>query len=183
VLSLYSGNSILVMPELGVHDPLKPGSAWFNVRYGLMMMPAAAVFGTYWLRSRSWQAVGVAALLATSLFSFATGDVITLIDGTRGTSGLQVGDVAQWLKIHVEPHERILTSTAFNNALAFTTSLKLEQFIHEGTDTYWKAALREPHLHADWIVMANGDIYLCMASVIPSWQLLFTIYSIVSRAS
>lgn len=158
VFSLHSGNSILVVPELGIHDPDKLSSAWFNVRYGLMMLPAAVIFGTYWLRRPVWHILAGLVIVGQSLVFFATDNVITQIDGTRGTSSLQVHEVAEWLKYTVQPGETILASIAYNNSLAFSTGLPLHQFIHEGTDRHWKKALSTPQHVADWIIMANGDV-------------------------
>jgi len=158
VLSLYSGNSILMTPELGLSDPQNPSSAWFNVRYGLMMLPAAAIWGTFFLKKRFWQIVVLLLLLTQSAYALTSSNIITLTDGTLGSSALAVSGEARWLSHHTQPDDLILTSIAYHSAFAFETGLPLRQFIHEGTDTLWQSALANPSPNTEWIIMMNGDV-------------------------
>lgn len=160
IVSLYLGHSILILPEMGVHITEEARTSWFNVRYGLMVMPAVAFFSAY-LASRDLLAKIVlsALIIIQPLLFLSSHNIITITDGVQGTSSLAVGDVAEYLEQHAaSPDELILTSISFNNALAFTAGLPLKKYIHEGTGKYWETSLSDPAIYATWIVMANGDV-------------------------
>jgi hypothetical protein len=158
IMSLYGGHSILMTPELGLADPSKPGSDWFNVRYGLVMLPAAAIFGTYYLKHRFWQVMIILWLVGQAYVSLAAMDMITLLDATHGSSSLTVDREAKWLARQVSQDDLIMLSLAHHNALAYETGMPLRQYIHEGTDKMWREALINPAATIEWLVMMNGDV-------------------------
>jgi len=160
VISLYFGHSILVLPELGFEATEGAKGLWFNVRYGLMILPAVAYFAGF-LASKDivYKVILTILIVVQPLVFLSTNDIITLTDGVIGTSSLEVGDVSEWVAQHVtDKEDLILTSISFNNAMAFSTGLPMRQFIHEGTGKYWETSLDNPSVYARWIVMANGDI-------------------------
>lgn len=160
VISLVLGFSILVVPELGVSVTTKASASWFNVRYGLMIIPAVAFFNAYLARKSVILKIALVALVVIQGLSFYhTKNIITLVDGVFGTSSLDVADVRDWLlRNATDPQSKILTSISFNNALAFSTGFPLKRFIHEGTGKYWTEALENPESLAEYVVMANGDV-------------------------
>ncbi len=160
ILSLYAGNSILVVPELGSSATQEAHTSWFNVRYGLMMVPAVAIFSAYLAsKARLIAVILLISIIAQAGLLYIRNDVITLTDGVIGTSSLDVGDASTWMRSEVASgNGHILTSIAYNNALAFSTGIPLKRFIHEGTGNYWSDSLTAPSKHATWIVMANGDV-------------------------
>lgn len=160
VISLFVGFSILVVPEIGPELTKQANSSWFNVRYGLMILPAVAFFSGYLTRKSILLKTILFALIVLEFFLFySKKNVITITDGVIGTSSLDVGDVRDWLVFNVRDKKGlILTSISYNNALAFSTGMHLKRFIHEGTGKYWSDSLKDPTTHAQWIVMANGDV-------------------------
>jgi hypothetical protein len=160
IVSLYAGNSILVVPQLGAYATQEAHTSWFNVRYGLMMVPAVAIFSAYLAsRARIIAVILLVSIVAQAGLLYLRNDVITLTDGVIGTSSLDVGDASNWLKKEVASKKgNVLTSIAYNNALAFSTGMPLKRFIHEGTGNYWSDSLTMPSKHAEWIIMANGDV-------------------------
>ncbi len=159
IISLYLGFSILVTPELGGSITQEAKTSWFNVRYGLMIIPAIAVFSSYLAKRKILQLVILFFLIAQSALFYLRNDVITITDGVLGTSSLDVGYTKDYLTNHASNSDAlILTSISFNNALAFSTGLPLKQFIHEGTGKYWSESMTHPEKYAQWIVMANGDV-------------------------
>lgn len=160
VISLIIGFSILIVPELGVKITTDAKSSWFNVRYGLMILPAVAFYASYFVRKSTILKALLFVVILAQFFSFIkTQNIITLTDGVIGTSSLNVGDVRDYLVTHAKGKDGlILTSIAFNNALAFSTGIPLSHFIHEGTGDYWTNALADPRREAEWIIMANGDV-------------------------
>lgn len=160
IVSLYWGHSILILPELGVNVTQEARGSWFNVRYGLVMLPAVAYFAGY-LASKGVveKVILVGLIIIQPLIFWQTKNIITITDGTQGTSSLNVADARDWLVENAgEDDGLILTSISFNNALAFSTGFKLKRFIHEGTGRYWETSLADPSVYAKWIVMANGDV-------------------------
>lgn len=160
VISLILGFSILIVPELGVKITQEASASWFNVRYGLMILPAVAFFASYIVRKSALLKVLLLVIIMLQFQSFYVGkNIITLTDGVSGTSSLNVKDVRDHLIATAKDREGlILTSIAFNNALAFSTGIPMKRFIHEGTGDYWTNALTDPRRQAKWIVMANGDV-------------------------
>lgn len=158
VLALYRGQSILMVPELGLSDPKDPASAWFNVRYGLVMLPAAAIWGTYFLRRKKWQIIVVLLLLGQATYSLASSDIVTLTDATKGSSALVVDQEANWLARQIKADELVMASLAYHNAFAYETGVLMKQFVHEGTDALWKESLENPASRVEWVVMMNGDV-------------------------
>jgi len=161
VISLYVGHSILVLPELGVSITEEARASWFNVRYGLMMLPAIAFFSAHLAAKDKLAKIVLLLLIVLQPIIFLrSNNIITITDGVQGTSSLNVGDVSDWLVDNAgeDESELILASISFHNALAFSTGMPLKRFIHEGTGYYWEESLVDPSIHARWIVMANGDV-------------------------
>jgi hypothetical protein len=166
VVALFMGFSIINVPKLNwLTSP--EGAQYFNVRYGIMALPLAALFIGYiagclnnipktGLR-RALLAILLAGILAQSFLLYRAG-VITVLDGLQGSSSFANNDLAEILKTHVGPGERVLLSTSFFNAVAFKSGLPLKQIIHEGVSRQWKPALTEPEKYATWLVLANGDV-------------------------
>lgn len=158
VLALYRGQSILMVPELGLFDPERPASAWFNVRYGLVMLPAAAIWGTYFLRKKKWQIIIVLLLLGQAAYSLTSSDIVTLTDATKGTSALVVDREAKWLAAHIQADELVMASLAYHNAFAYETGVLMKQFVHEGTDDLWRESLKDPSSRVEWVIMMKDDL-------------------------
>lgn len=160
VISLFLGISVLVVPELGVSITKQASASWFNVRYGLMILPAVAIFSAYFVKKNTLLKVILFLLIVMQFGLFYVNkDIITITDGVVGTSSLDVTDVRDWLVKNARNKDGlILTSISYNNALAFSTGMPLKRFIHEGTGKYWTESLADPTTHAQWIVMANGDV-------------------------
>jgi hypothetical protein len=153
VIALYLGHSVLFIQGLS-------GDTWFNIRYGLMMMPSLALFIGYLVHSqKSLRYVIVGLLLFVSFFTFANYDAVTIDDARVGASQKNVSDVSGWLNIHAKNTPGyILISAASHDAIIFSSGLPMARFIHEGTGTYWKSATKSPDRWARWIIMRTNDV-------------------------
>ncbi|OGG12581.1 hypothetical protein A3D77_04545 [Candidatus Gottesmanbacteria bacterium RIFCSPHIGHO2_02_FULL_39_11] len=160
VISLFIGFSVLVVPELGTNFTQEAQASWFNVRYGLMMIPAVAFFAAYLTKRRWWMKILLLFFIILQSYIFiSTNNVITITDGVIGTSALDVTDVKDWLVANTKDKEGlILASISYHNALAFSTGMPLKRFIHEGTGRYWEESLVDPTIYAKWIVVTSGDV-------------------------
>lgn len=152
VLALYMGHSVLFIQGIS-------GNTWFNVRYGIMMMPSIAIFIGYLvdrLSSLRWVFIGLLAFV--SFFAFANYDAVTIDDARVGSSQKNVSEVSGWLKRNAKDKEGfILISAASHDAIIFSSGLPMKRFIHEGTGAYWESGTTTPDAWARWIVMRTHD--------------------------
>lgn len=153
VLALYLGHSVLFVQGLS-------GDTWFNVRYGLMLAPAIAIFIGYIAHRFSRIRLLILGLCSfVILFSFLSFDAVTIDDALIGSSGKNVSEVSGWLKQHVPGKKGyVLISAASHDAIIFSSGLPMSRFIHEGTGSYWKNATIAPDRWARWIVMRTNDL-------------------------
>ncbi len=152
IIALFLGHSVLFVQ--GLH-----GNSWFNVRYGLMMVPTLAIFVGYLVhRLKSLRYVLVGLLLLVSIFSFLNKDAVTIDDAVIGASGKNVSEVSKWLHDNAKEKDGfILISAASHDAIIFSSGLQMKRYIHEGTGTYWDLATAHPGKWARWIVLRTGD--------------------------
>jgi hypothetical protein len=152
VLALFLGHSVLFLPEV-------IGETWFNVRYGMMLLPSIAIFSAYLvsrLKHLRWPIVGVFALV--TLFAFVNNDAVTIDDAVYGSSQKNVTEVSGWLNQNAKDEEGfILISAASHDAIIFSSGLPMKKFIHEGTGDYWDYAVENPHKWVRWIIVRTHD--------------------------
>jgi hypothetical protein len=152
ILALYLGHSVLFIQGIN-------GNTWFNVRYGVMMMPSLAIFVGYLIhRAARFRPMIIGLLVMVLFFQFTSADAVTVDDGRVGSSQKNVSEVSGWIAAHAEGKEGfVLISAASHDAIIFSTGLPMKRFIHEGTGTYWLHATTEPDQWARWIVMRTND--------------------------
>lgn len=151
IISLLAGHSVIHLPEL-------PPYTWFNDRYGLMMLPAAAVAVGILGNTRKFVLilVFVIVMMQTQLM-YLGNNIITIEDGVRGASGEYLDTAGNWVRDNIQ-EGLILVAASSNDSLLFRTGLPLKQFIVEGAREYWQASLDDPTIHAAWIIMHKGDL-------------------------
>ena len=153
ILALYLGQSVLFIQGIN-------GNSWFNVRYGLMMVPSIAVFIGYLVsRLRSIRYLLLGLILFVTFFTFANRDAVTIDDAVFGASGKNVSEVSGWLHTNAgNTPGFVLISVASHDAIVFSSGLQMSKFIHEGTGEYWTLAIAHPAYWARWIVLRTNDI-------------------------
>lgn len=152
ILALYLGHSVLFVQNIN-------GDTWFNVRYGVMMIPSFAIFLGYIVdRFKSYKYYLMGILIFISVFSLLNRDAVTIDDGRVGSSQKNVTEVASWLEKNAKKTPGfILISAASHDAIIFSSNLPMKKFIHEGTGAYWTSATESPDRWARWIVMRTND--------------------------
>jgi hypothetical protein len=155
IIALFLGFSIINVPELNWNPSGNSVNQWFNVRYGILALPSAAIlFGVF----ASWRKLAVIValmiLLLQTYLTYTTG-VITITDGTVGSSAFRQHTAAHKLSELVGPKDTVLMSFSSFSPLAFKSNLELQQFIHEGVSQKWQKALKNPSSYATHIVMSS----------------------------
>ncbi len=151
VSSLYAGHSV-------IHIPYIEPYTWFNDRYGLMMLPAIAVaFGYIVSKSKLCIILATSIIIFQFSFMYYGNNIITIEDGTRGSSGNFLDDAGNWLGANAK-NGLILIASSSNDPLIFTSGIPLKRFIVEGSRRYWEDSLADPTRYAKWVVMMKGDL-------------------------
>jgi hypothetical protein len=157
VLSLYLGITAVNTPELHWNPSGQSASQWFNVRYGILILPAAAICVAALASINRYLVTFIAAVIVAQTVLTATTGIITITDGTVGLSNFRFHDIPAALKTDVQPGDNVLMSFSYYSAVAFDSGLPLRTFVHEGVSREWKPALKSPQSYRiRWVVMANG---------------------------
>jgi len=155
VLALFLGFSSINVPELGwgTSNTVEP---LFNVRYGLLLLPFAALGAGLLVAAWRPAALVLIGLVAFQGVTMLQETPITLRDGQRGASAFVQHELAGQLNQKVGEHQTVLLSMTTFNPLAFESGLALNQFTHEGVQDRWNSTLANP-TSVDWVVMGIND--------------------------
>jgi hypothetical protein len=162
VLALYAGFSILNIPSLHWDPTHTLVGEYFNVRYGITALPFIAVGFGLLISKVKFRKNYIAGVL---LFIIVLQGIIllhygliTIKDGTIGSSSFVNQDISAAVKKDVKPGQKIIISSSSFSGVMFESGLDLKQIINEGDSNEWKAAIANPYGYAQWIVIANGDV-------------------------
>jgi len=156
IIALYLGFSIINLPELKWNPSGQFSDQWFNTRYGIFALPLIAFFvGIFSSLKEKFITVAVIAIILFQAAVLYNDGIITIVDGTVGTSAFSYNDISQELKRTVQKDDKVLVS--FSKPTMFKSELPLKQFIHEGVSRQWSYAILKPEDYAKWIVMSNYD--------------------------
>ena len=159
VISLYLGQSVIFIPSL---TPYTFDWTLFNVRYGLMVVPAVAVFcGYLFYRARSMAGkLLFVALIVGQIGMYAVGysQVITLQDGVEGLSSEihKVPDAQNWMDVHYDGG-MVLQDDFARTISIIKSPIPMKEVIYVGNKPYYAQSLIEPERYATWIVMQKND--------------------------
>lgn len=151
--ALYKGHSVIWLPNLPPYF-----DTFFNVRYGLLLIPATTIFiGFLSSKSALLKVIVTIAIVMQivffySLFPTSTNHLsFVLLKDTVASINKPTEDAAMWLKKNYKGG-LILISSASSESFIFHTQLNLVNFITEGTGHYWFESLKDPSSHAEWVV-------------------------------
>ena len=153
ILALYLGHSVLYIQGLS-------GDTWFNVRYGIMMIPSFAIFIGYLIhRFQPLRFVLIGLLAFVTFFSFSSYDAVTIDDARVGSSQKNVTEISAWLNQHAGKEKGfILISAASHDSIIFSSGLPMKRFIHEGSGVYYDTAIINPDRWVRYIVVRTNSI-------------------------
>jgi glycosyltransferase involved in cell wall biosynthesis len=145
----------LSMGQRPLHVPEVHGS-FYNVRFGLVMALAAAVFAGYlvaplieyatsrWPRRERWTRVApAAAVVATVLAVPGTATLAEPTDWHAGSDERAVAGAAGWLRRHYDGG-RLLMENHGNETAVFDSRIPLGRIVYEGSFRIWDRALADP---------------------------------------
>lgn len=174
IVALYFGFSVIFIQGIS-------GNTWFNIRYGVMLMPTFAIFAGYLVNRFSnlkWVIVG--SFLFVTFFAFANRDSVAIDDARVGSSQKNVSEVSGYLEKNTKDRAGfILISAASHDAIIFSSNLPMKKFIHEGTGKYWESATTTPDRWARWIVMRTYDKNDLTYKAVGDLQSFKTMYKLV----
>src|SRR3989344_1101205 len=156
VVTLYMGQSIIFVPHItpGYFD-------WtlFNVRYGVVMVPAVAVlFGYLFFRSQTLGKVALIAIIAAQLGLYSVGysRVLSLEDGVSGLSSAKRPDAERFMAQNYD--DGLVLLDDFSRQMSVVRSgIPMHNIIYIGNKPYWEESLLQPEKHATWIVIQTND--------------------------
>jgi hypothetical protein len=171
-ITLYAGQSIIFIPGL---TPKEYEWNLFNVRYGVMMIPAAAFLTAYLLHyltsltvrlqhptlgsgAKGLVTMGMAGLLIFQTYRFISKDepVISLEDGISGLSASRGSDAETWIKQEYDGGY-ILVDDFARTLSIIRSGLPMDKVIYVGNKPYWEESFEKPEKYARWIIMQDGD--------------------------
>jgi len=174
IISLFFGFSVIFIQGIS-------GNTWFNVRYGVMLMPTFAIFAGYFINRFSnlkWVVIGT--FLFVTFFAFANSDSVAMDDARVGSSQKNVSEVSGFLAKNTKDKPGfILISAASHDAIIFSSNLPMKKFIHEGTGKYWESATTTPDRWARWIVLRTYDKNDLTYNAVGELQSFNTMYNLV----
>lgn len=145
ILALYFGQSAMNVPQA----PHNPGM--FNIRYGMMALPAIAVLLGIIASNKYLRYLVVLIITAQSFLFVQQGIPVSLADGIHGLEQTYYTvEASKWLKAHYQGG-LILTSLASHDAFVARTQLPMKLYVHEGTRQYWYSALKTPSKSVEYI--------------------------------
>jgi hypothetical protein len=156
VYTLFVGQSVIFIPHL---TPVSFEWRLFNVRYGLMMVPAAAILIGFLF----WKSKPTAKLLILTFFVLQFGlykigysQIITLEDGTIGLSHAKRPDAESWMNKHYDSGLVLIDDYARTMSI-IRSGVPMDNIIYIGNRFYWEDSLRNPDKWATWVIMQKGD--------------------------
>jgi hypothetical protein len=133
------------------------GGQLTNVRYGLLVAPAAGFLAGWLAHGGWWRWPVLAACVLSALLMWRAGlvnlDDTTAVTNEQGQSTTQAGE---WLRDHYDGGV-ILMQRRSNENLLFSSRIPLGHVIYEGDRSEWTTGLRDPDREARWVVLDAGD--------------------------
>ncbi len=158
VVTLYLGQSVIFIPNV---TPVSFEWRLFNVRYGVMMVPFAAILvGYIYSRVKFTGKLLIVGLLVAQLGLYFVGysRVISLADGTVGLSSAsaKIPDAQYWIRDHYD-NGLVLVDDFARTLSIVRTKIPMDKIIYVGNKPYWPESLKEPEKYATWIIMQEHD--------------------------
>ena len=156
VITLYMGQSVIFIPSV---TPTTFDWTLFNVRYGIMMVPFAAIFIGYIFYY--FKAVGKTVILflfmvQSLFFGFGYDKTISLADGTEGLSHAKRPDAERFVKENYDGG-LVLIDDFSRTVSIIRSGIPMQNIIYVGNKPYWEESFETPEKYARWIIFQKND--------------------------
>jgi hypothetical protein len=142
--------------------------SYYNVRYGLQLLPALCVFvalashylrRVHWTRAYVHMITGAFVLLGLACYYSVWKKLPIDLREAQVNSVTRIAMEKQIAKqlISRAPDEKVLMFTGEYSGALQRARLPFKQVINEGNYGVWQSALQRPSQSADWIVATEGD--------------------------
>jgi len=154
VITLYLGISIIFIPDL---VPKTFDWNLFNVRYGIVMVPAIIIFvSLLFNKVKFWGKIAVICLVAFQLWLFiSNGYPITLKDGLIGLSARRPAPANDFIRTHYD-YGYIMFDDFARVANPIELGIPMNKIIYIGNHPYWENGIKSPRT-IRWFVMREDE--------------------------
>jgi hypothetical protein len=163
ILSLWLGQTTISTPQTN-----PPG--YFNLRYGILLLPGAALFIAYLAdylltRLRSSVVAGAVALVLLGQCALWIpgwpNSVPVLADGLHGASAGAINyraaaPAARYLREHYRGGRILIDFEDFNSNFDLIAKIHMREYISNFSGNLWTNALQNPASYVTWVVVAPG---------------------------
>lgn len=158
VITMFIGQSVIFIPHL---TPVDFEWRLFNVRYGLMMVPAVALFAAYYITRLDWKwsrglVISLLLLMQVGMYFGGYSRVISYDDGVTGLSAARRTDAETWFKENYDGGLVLIDDFA-RTVSVVRSGVPMQNIIYVGNKPYWEESLENPEKYADWIVIQEND--------------------------
>lgn len=156
VLTLFIGQSIIFLPHI---TPANFQWKMFNVRYGILMLPAAAIFYGllfYYVKKKAKLFLIVLILLQVCLFLSGYSKVISFADGVEGVSASKTTDADIWITKNYDGGLVLMDDFA-RSINIIKSGIPMQNIIYIGNKPYWQESMKQPEKYATWVVIQEND--------------------------
>lgn len=184
-LSLFLGISTMWTPDVAINGV----SNYFNVRYGVMMLPAVALLAALWAaRSRLLLLVVLGAALVFSGLNPTLGTPYVLAEPLHGVLS-QGHDLAhqegQFLAAHYHGGGILFNAGDLQSAIFFS-GLPYSDFITAADNRDFPAAIAHPEAYATWIILdpyaGNYDPVYAGLNARQDWRQHYRLAAVIGTA-
>jgi hypothetical protein len=158
IWNMHSGSSPIFMPGLWPHS-------WYNTRYGLAALPAAAFLSAAMTRTR-WGLLAVLIAVYPWVRYPSHENWITWKESERNSISRRewTSQAATYLETHAHPGEHFAAGFGDLIGIFRTAGIPIQNVFHQGNTMLWDAAVQRPELFLNtvWVVCQQGD-QLCGA--------------------
>ncbi len=158
IWNMHSGSSPIFMPSLWPHS-------WYNTRYGLAALPAAAFLSAAITRTR-WGLLAVLIAVYPWVRYPSHENWITWKESERNSISRRAwtSQAATYLEAHAHPGEHFAAGFGDLIGIFRTAGIPIHNVFHQGNTMLWDAAVQRPELFLNtvWVVCQQGD-QLCGA--------------------
>ncbi len=127
---------------------------YYNIRYGLIMLPVVAIFAALWVRRKIVVGLILAGFLFVQTASNISQGQIAILNDAGAVPSESKTEATQWFMANYD-YGSILIEMFKNNDVVFFSRISLSRFLYEGNLGIWEKALNEPEGQVRWVYMSK----------------------------